>query len=337
VTAQTLFRGFTPDDLIGPYISQFFYPTLAFGAGQIVQRYSTYAAGTDYLLTFQDYLNCQNGVGPFGSNQIDPTPRYLKDGRGIGAWVHIDVLFQAYFQACLYLLHIGAPLNPGNPYVTGPSSINQVGFGTFGAPHLKAIICEVASRALKAQWFQKWFVHRALRPEAFGGLVDLTASGRNPYPLHRDVLNSSAIAQVHSNNGNYLLPMAFPEGCPQHPSYGSGHATVAGACVTIIKAFFDENHVLPNPVVPSEDGTSLSPYTGSDAGLLTVRGESNKIASNVAFGRNIAGVHWRTDAEEAMKLGEAVAISILHDQKASYNEAFSGFTFTKFDGTKVTV
>jgi hypothetical protein len=131
--------------------------------------------------------------------------------------------------------------------------------------------------------------------------------------------------------------MAFPEGCPQHPSYGSGHATVAGACVTIIKAFFDENHVLPNPVVPSDDGTSLSPYTGSDAGLLTVRGESNKIASNVAFGRNIAGVHWRTDAEEAMKLGEAVAISILHDQKASYNEAFSGFTFTKFDGTKVTV
>ena len=38
---------------------------------------------------------------------------------------------------------------------------------------------------------------------------------------------------------NYLLPMAFPEGSPMHPSYGAGHATVAGACVTILKAFFE--------------------------------------------------------------------------------------------------
>jgi hypothetical protein len=36
-----------------------------------------------------------------------------------------------------------------------------------------------------------------------------------------------------------LLPMAFQEGSPMHPSYGAGHATVAGACVTILKAFFD--------------------------------------------------------------------------------------------------
>ena len=39
--------------------------------------------------------------------------------------------------------------------------------------------------------------------------------------------------------GNWLLPMAFPEGSPMHPSYGAGHATVAGACTTILKAWFD--------------------------------------------------------------------------------------------------
>ncbi len=33
------------------------------------------------------------------------------------------------------------------------------------------------------------------------------------------------------------LPMAFQEGSPMHPSYGAGHATVAGACVTILKAY----------------------------------------------------------------------------------------------------
>ena len=29
---------------------------------------------------------------------------------------------------------------------------------------------------------------------------------------------------------NLLLLMAFPEGSPMHPSYGAGHATVAGGC-----------------------------------------------------------------------------------------------------------
>ena len=41
---------------------------------------------------------------------------------------------------------------------------------------------------------------------------------------------------------NYLLPMAFPEGSPMHASYGAGHATVAGACVTVLKAFFEMTH-----------------------------------------------------------------------------------------------
>lgn len=29
-----------------------------------------------------------------------------------------------------------------------------------------------------------------------------------------------------------------------HPAYGAGHATVAGACVTMLKAFFDTSAVL---------------------------------------------------------------------------------------------
>jgi membrane-associated phospholipid phosphatase len=32
-------------------------------------------------------------------------------------------------------------------------------------------------------------------------------------------------------------------GCPLHPSYPSGHATVAGACSVMLKAFFDENEI----------------------------------------------------------------------------------------------
>ena len=119
-----------------------------------------------------------------------------------------------------------------------------------------------------------------------------------------------------------------------HTSYGSGHATVAGACVTMLKAFFDESAIINDPVVPSADGQSLEPYVGDP---LTVGGELNKIASNISQGRNIAGVHWRSDAVESNKLGEEVAIGILRDIRGCYNESFNGFTLTKFDGTTITV
>jgi len=175
-----------------------------------------------------------------------------------------------------------------------------------------------------------------LRPEAFAGRIHNYITGAAPqYPLGTsDLLHSSVLAKVFSQYGTYLLPMAYPEGSPLHPAYGSGHATVAGACATILKAWFDESYVIPNPIQVSPDGLSLQPYTGA---ALTVGGELNKLASNIAVSRNIAGVHWRSDAVEALKLGEAVAISVLRDQRLTYNENFPGFTFTKFDGTRVIV
>ncbi len=66
-------------------------------------------------------------------------------------------------------------------------------------------------------------------------------------------------------------------------------------------------------------------------------GELNKLASNIATGRNIAGVHWRSDATSSLALGEAVAISMLRDMRGTYNEPFNGFSLTKFDGTTITV
>lgn len=131
------------------------------------------------------------------------------------------------------------------------------------------------------------------------------------------------------------LKAAFPEGSPMHPAYGSGHATVAGACVTMLKAFFDEDTVIQEPVaVDLNNPGQLIAYQGD---ALTVGGELNKLASNIAQGRNIAGVQWRTDAREAMLLGEQLAISILSDMATTYGESFDGFSLTKFDGQKITV
>lgn len=333
VTPKTLFRGFTPGDLIGPYISQFLWKPIPYGALTIDQRMQTLLPKTDYMTDFASWLFVQNGGNP-GTDRFDRLPRYIRTLRDLAQWVHVDALYEAYLNACLILLGMNAPLNPGNPY---NQSGNQIGFGTFGGPHILSLVTEVATRALKAVWFQKWFVHRRLRPEEYGGRVDVYLTGRADYPLHPDVLNSSAVQNVYGKYGSYLLPMAFPEGSPTHPAYGAGHATVAGACVTILKAWFDERWPLPNPVIPTPDGLKLLAYHPPRAEPpLTVGGELNKVAANVGVGRNGAGVHWRSDYRESLLLGEEVAIGILQDQKTTYHEP-SAFTFTRFDGTTITI
>jgi hypothetical protein len=329
---STLFRGSAPGVNVGPYLSQFFYETANFGANAIDPKIQSYTANADYMTTWAEYLNVQNGFPPGFPQTMDPGPkRFMINGRDLSRWVHIDVLFQAYFCATLSLMGMGAPLKPTIPYVT--SSDNQKGFSTFGAPHIAHSVIDVSEAALRAVWFQKWIVHRKLRPEEAAARVDRHKNGLAVYPLHSDVIGSQAVANVFAKFGSYLLPQAFAEGAPTHPSYGAGHATVAGACTTMIKFWFDESFVLPNPVAPSADGSTVNPI--GDA--LTVGGELNKIASNVAYGRNIAGVHWRSDAEASMKLGEQMAVAFLREQKALYNEVLPPWTATGFDGTLLVV
>lgn len=84
---------------------------------------------------------------------------------------------------------------------------------------------------------------------------------------------------------------------------------------------------MPNP---SDGGQTVIPLSPSVP--LTVGGELNKLANNIGIGRNIASVHYRSDATESFKLGEQVAIQILKDLKTTYAESFGGFTFTDFEG-----
>jgi hypothetical protein len=104
----------------------------------------------DYMTTEDSWLKVQSGICQ-GKDQFDMQERYIRNGRDLGQWVHIDVLFQAYFNACLLLLGWKAPFDDGNPY---QASATQMGFGTFGPPHIQTLVCEVATRALKAVWFQ---------------------------------------------------------------------------------------------------------------------------------------------------------------------------------------
>ena len=132
-------------------------------------------------------------------------------------------------------------------------------------------------------------------------------------------------------NGSYLLSQTFPEGSPTHPAYPMGHGTVAGACITVLKFFFDGEWAFPHPVLPSVDGLTLDAYPGADP--LTVNGELHKLAYNVSFGHGIhAGIHWRSDTDYSILLGEAFAIDYLEDQIYSYEEDFD-VKIRKIDGS----
>jgi hypothetical protein len=374
VTARTLFRGVTNttgncdsannDDLKGPYVSQLLLHDIPYGAQMIDPRIITTARRSDYMFRYDDWLFIQKGCAP---KQMDACADYVYvyNGRSLGQYVHIDVVYQAFFNACLILLTPRkcrpdgtvmpcVPCGPGGwgarfddniPYNT---SCTQEGFVTFGATHLKVLLAKAALVAHKATWYQKWLVHRRLRPEEFGGRIHNHLFRGVDYPFHPTEFNKlreGVLPEVYNYNASlgeasYLLPQAFPEGSPVHPAYTAGHATLAGACATILKAWFRESDRLVDlgikPMV-SPDGVTRVSYGGADAEQLTVRGELNKLASNIGLGRDIAGVHWRSDHTESLKIGEAVAIKLLEDYGFTYNEDFAGFKLTKFDGTTVTV
>jgi hypothetical protein len=334
VSATTIFRIGLPGELSGPYLSQFFWLPIPYGAMTVPQRYPV-APAKEYLTTFTDWLSVQQGQyrPPAPPSAASPAPtRYLSTGRDLTTFLHADFSYQAYLNAGLILSGLTAPLNAGNPY---RHARNQTGAATFGPQHLCDMVAKVANAAVKACWYQKWLVHRRLRPEEFGGRVYKQKTGIAAAPIHADLLTrSSVLDAVARTVGSYLLPMPYPEGSPMHPSYPAAHPTTAGACVTVLKAFFDETAVLPNPVVASNDGSRLEAYSGT---ALTVGNELNKLAGNVAMGRAFGGVHWRSDNLAGLQLGEAVALGILADEAQTYPELFNGFSLTRFDGTTITV
>jgi hypothetical protein len=328
VTPATLFRCRNAGSAAGPYISQFLCKEIFYAPLPVTQKLRSAPAGHDYLDDYDRWLDLQNGLPP-GRFTLDDTPCFIRGGRDLAEYVHRDFSFQAPLSAGLILFNLRAPLNPGNPYAT---SSGQAGFVTFGAPHLLYLIAIATQSALTACWHQKWLVHRRLRPEEMGGRVETQLRKRANYPIHRTILDSDALALTTKRNASALLTSSYPEGAPTHPSYPAGHAVIAGAGITILKAFFDETFVIPDPVVPSADGRMLVPYDGPP---LTVGAELDKLASNIGMGRNFAGIHWRSDLEAGMRLGEEVAISVLREARLAARESSSGFRFHRIDGQPV--
>lgn len=380
ISPANIFRMGLPGEEVGPLLSQFFMRDAHFGTQRIDQRQRPYKAGRNFLIEFESWLSAQNlgkdadDQGYPSSNEKDGSffeedSRYIGTMRDLARFVNKDALHQAYFVGALLMLSGGAKWNQGNPYgdFAPPGFGNrEAGFGTLGGPHILALVSEVATRALKIVWNQKWQVHLRLRPEAYGGLVHVQAVGigskkeKRRYGLPSWVATTEAAKLVLRENGSMLLPMAFTPGSPTHPAYGAGHATVAGACVTVLKAYFQtlerdkKGNIVPTPlsgerglVERSEPFGSAVPFrakiTGKDsnecevmkdlptsvASKLTIEGELNKLASNVSMGRSMGGVHWRSDNTRSLVLGEALAAQILADITSDLHER-PGFEFRTF-------
>ena len=257
VSEQTLFRGFTEGDRIGPYVSQFFVRPVPVGRLTLSPKHKTAAMrsdyggkpssepnkpGRDYLTVTSVWRARQNGWAPRPApqNVIDPffdtDPRLIRAGRDAGEYVHADVVFQEYFNACFILLtppaerspyprdQVYQDLDPSGtalPFAGGlfdpaqtlapeiPYQFSQVekGFITLGNHDVKSMIGEVARRALLTVWYYKWNVHRRLRPEEFAGRIDEQLRlGAGPYPFFANPATSVTanvlprIATLNSTN-----------------------------------------------------------------------------------------------------------------------------------------
>jgi len=284
-------------------------------------------------------------------------------------------------------------------------SQTRAAFATFGGPHILSQMTEVASRALRAVRRQKFQIHRRARPERLGAMVTLACTdidatgdakakmqsmldelglGNTPNDVKNimDWINQLNDHQnAHPKTGykqsgetlfepdagkNYLLPMAFPEGSPMHPAYGAGHATVAGACTTVLKAFFSiyentaddlvgKHRITPfNPVAMPEglrgifeadttkhaaelrDSAQVTKDDDGNIIPLTTEGELNKLAANIAIGRNFAGVHYYTDYYDSLRMGERVAIGMLKEHLMMHPEPVS-MHLRSFDSDNIVI
>lgn len=340
VTAKTLFRGPHEGELVGPYVSQLLLVPFDYGnivVNQVIREEDDQANSVDP----SGWLDIIDGVQT-GTPNYSGSSYYAYKPRMLGSYVHNDHLYQAYMNAGIILSQSGVPLDPAIPTLT-----KEEPFSSLGLPDACSALGVVAKLALQAAWHHKWVIDLRLRPEELAGRIHYQDTGATAYGIDPSSNGATTITAMKTYNttnfgmGTAFLPLMFPEGCPTHPEYPQGHSTIAGACTTILKAFFDTSKTWVGDLglTPkhSTTGLSLVDYTAPDASSMTVLGELHKLASNIGMGRGAAGVHYRSGCDQGLVLGEKVAIAYLKDLKETYNESFGGWSLTKFDGTTVTI
>ena len=314
ITPATIFRG-PGNTLPGPYISQFFWLDVPVELGEPFHQRRAMPARRDSLTSRAGWLSAQNGDIGSELTPRDGTTRYMQTGRDLTDYVWQLSSAIAWRNA--------AAIIEGLP--------SEARTGDFDYDDIVAMMAFSTNISGAATMFQKMFLQRRLRPEAIGGLID---RGMNSSPLHPDIWTTPALDLVAARYKTHLLPQAYLEGSPTHPSYPAGHGTLAGTGLTVLKAVTNEAYVLPAPMVPSRDGMRLERYTGPP---LTIGSELDKLAANIALGRGTAGVHYRTDSYAGLRNGEAAALSFMRARVASIGRGGPTYRLRTIDGLPLTI
>lgn len=322
VVPKTLFRGDTKGDLKGPFVSQFLYLSYKHGVVDVKQKYKNYKPYIDYITDWETAIKLQNGHVVENPNQR-VNERYIITLRDGVTYVHLDDPIQSGLQAALILQTLGCPQSSGMPFAQS----SEISFIDCAILDIIDLMTRASRISLLTTWYNKWRYLRT-RPEAFSMQIHRSKTQGLDLGIHSDVLNSDVLNRIWDRYGSYLLPQAYPEGSPVHPSFPAGHATFASAMVTILKAFFNENHKI-DAFIPNEDGSDLVPLNRK----LKVRYELDKLASNIALFRNAAGVHYRSD-NIGLEIGEHIAIELLKEHIKRYPRK-TFFKFHKRNGEKV--
>ncbi|MEM7662313.1 MAG: phosphoesterase [Pseudomonadota bacterium] len=345
-----------PGTLTGPFVSQFLLKEFQIGQLTVDQRYPKLERGAanQFMTTFEQVRAIQRGFNPNASEnptQFRDTRRFISRMRDLSEWVHRDFPLQSPLHALSVIFGFGTDdaFDPALPYLRANSS-TQGGFASFGLADISHLTVHGPRQALTGAWYQKWLNHRRARPEVYGMRVNVQLRDGFSYLGGSDILGqevadsrvfrmaANEIRRVNgasdtdtSNDG--ILPMGFPEGSPAHPAYPGGHSSFVAAGATVLKAFVNEDFVIPDPVQADANGRNLVPWTGGD---VTIGGELNKLVANVTHARDAAGMHWRSDGVGNL-IGEAVGIALLRDYSVTYNEEFDGLTLRKFDGQRIRI
>lgn len=368
-TPNNIFRGNYEGCDVGPHVSQFLLQNFLFGNQPIQQLQRYPRENLDYLTDLETWNKVNNGdIDPTGSDILDGT-RHIISLRDAGQWVHIDLPHQSGLWATLILLGLGVDITDASPYANGSITTSEA-FGSLGDPDITIQSGLAGVYGLKHAWFQKWCVHRRLRPEVYAQRLELFRRGELSNSEFDKLFGEGAevwrtttvLDRILEHNrkqnitfgrgevdGTWLLPMAYPEGSPTHPAYPGGHSAFIAAAATIAKAFFVDRE-FPNPQIPMNNGQQLCDFVGP---RLTVHGELNKLIANVTLFRDGAGMHWRTDGtalglnSEARSyngletggnlLGESLAISMLRDVKRTYREEVGLFNFQSISGNLIEI
>jgi hypothetical protein len=318
----------------GPMVSQFLFETFEYDGIVVEPKITTVVPDSDTMTTFEEFLCVQNGGADcFEPPERDPIPRYIRNARDLGFVSQRDRVTSIYVRAAF----IKGILQPQISFYE--SVKRQEGFSTQGIPRIDYQIVSAAA-GISPAWYSKWNVHRAVRPEGYGGLVDQTVSAEGTnFPVHPSILKNVVIERMVDKWGSALLPQMNTEGCPAHPSYPAGHAMIAGASVTVLKAYMDPDatRCYPFPIKEaSPDGLSLNVVIADNSGsdCITVNGELNKLAHNLSLGRDMSGLHFRSDATSGILQGEAYAITYLQDDLDRQPECAT-LKFKSFQGNVI--